>query len=137
MLTESQSKKQSGLAFHCHHDELFEWVTDYQERVDYIEKRKPQSEQELRLRLFKMIPEDRIPPEFVKAGEAYTKAHEAFRKGRYIGGDIPRAFSVVGWTYNKVYREYEPEMIALHKELCPGCTWDGKTIFPGEALNEK
>ncbi len=29
-------KVKPGWAFHCHHDRLVEFVTDYQERVDYI-----------------------------------------------------------------------------------------------------
>ena len=97
----------SGFAFHVHHDVLVEYCTDYQERVDYIKERKPANEQGLRLRLFKMIPIDRVPPVLVEAGKAYVEAGKA----------------------------YEPaELIKLHTELCPECTWDEKqkTIFPRE-----
>jgi len=27
---------------------------------------------------------------------------------------------------------YYPQMVELHKELCPDCPWDGETIFPQE-----
>ena len=109
--------KKTGFAFHCHHDTLFEYVTDYDERVRYIKEDKPEREQELRLKLFKIIPDDRLPTKLVKAreaacdkaGEAYDKAWEAYVKAR---------------------EAYKPEIEALHKELCPGCPWDGKTIFP-------
>ncbi len=83
----------SGFAFHCHHDKLVEWVTNYDERVEYIKACKPPGERELRLRLFKMIPIDRLPVKLVKACAEY-------------------------------------DFTELHKELCPDCPWDGKTIFP-------
>ena len=95
-------EKKSGVAFHCHHDQLVEWCFDYDERVKFIKEHKPPEEQELRLRLFKLIPKDRLPGKLVKARAAYWKARAAY-----------------DWD-------------KLHKELCPDCTWDGKTIFGGK-----
>ncbi len=99
-----------GLAFHCHHGTLFEYCHDYQERVDYIKNRKPKNEQELRLRLFKMIPDELLP----KGWEKVDKA---------IG------------AYNKAWDAYvaksQKELQELHARLCPDCTWNGETIFPG------
>ena len=97
-------EQKSGFAFHCHHDQLVEWVTNYGERVRYIKKHKPKNEVELRLKLFKFIPLDRLPVELIKAGEAYVKA----------------------------VRKYYPELEKLHSELCHNCPWDGHTIFPKE-----
>ena len=86
----------SGIAFHCHHDILYEFVYNYDMRVKYIKEHKPLEEQELRLKLFKLIPDDKVPggdsPEYEalnktrealdKAWEAFGKAWEAYFKAR-------------------------------------------------------
>ena len=117
------TKIQSGLAFHVHHDVLMEYCTDYEERVNYIKEHKPQSEQEIRLRLFQLIPSARLPPPLVKAGKAYYKAREACVKA---GETYVKAWE----AYDKAWEAYEPQIVELHKELCPDCPWDGETIFP-------
>ena len=66
--------RESGLAFHVHHDLLFEHCYDYDERVDFIKNCKPEGERKLRLKLFKMIPDDRLPQDGL---EACNKAEEA------------------------------------------------------------
>ena len=157
-----------GLAFHCHHDNLFEYVTDYDERVKYIKNKKPKDEQELRLRLFKMIPDEMIPGKnskewkaYRKAGEADSKAMEAYDNARkayeewevykewapYVkpGADYHNAAKtyvqawepcVKAWAdYANARRDYGrlyvDELEELHAKLCPGCPWDGETIFGG------
>jgi len=136
--------KKTGFAFHCHHDTLFEYVTDYDERVRYIKEDKPEREQELRLKLFKIIPDDRLPTKLVKAwetcvkareaydkaGTAYVKAWEACDKARETYDKAGEAYDKAWEAYVKAWEAYKPEIEALHKELCPGCPWDGKTIFP-------
>jgi len=76
--------RKSGLAFHCHHDILMEYVYDYNERVDFIKEYKPPEEVGLRLRLFKMIPYDKVPKKgldaYLKAFAAYDKAANALDK---------------------------------------------------------
>ena len=104
-----------GAAFHCHHKQLAEWVHNYDERVDYIKKMKPQSEVGLRLKLFKMIPKDRVPEELLKARVECDKARVEWDKAR------------VKWDKARV--EWNPELIKLHEELCPDCPFDGTTIF--------
>lgn len=105
----------AGFAFHVHHDRLVEWCTDYDERVKYIQCHKPQYEQALRLRLFNLIPQNRVPLDLVKAWEAYIKAGKACDKAW-------EACIKAGETYDK-------ELEILHQELCPNCPWDGQTIF--------
>ena len=124
-------KRISGFAFHCHHDELFEWVYDYDERVEFIKGNKPEKERELRLRLFQMIPSDRIPPKLLKARKAYVKAGEACVKAWEAYGKAWKACVKAGEAYGKAWEAYYPEMEKLHKELCPDCPWNGKTIFSG------
>lgn len=106
-----QVAPRQGFAFHLHHDVLAEWCNDYEERVDYIKTNKPKAEQEPRLRLFKLIPPDRIPLPLQKAGAAYNKSLAALNKARAA---------------------CEPELKTLHQELCPGCPWDEWSIFPKE-----
>ena len=146
----------SGLAFHCHHNKLFEYVYDYNERVAFIKDNKPKKEQELRLRLFQIIPDELIPgrdsQEYVayakpwvasakawvasakarvasdKARVAYAKARVAYAKAR-VASDKAWVASDKAWVaYDKKYRL---EIEKLHQELCPDCPWDGHTIFKG------
>ena len=50
----------SGLSIHCHHNILIEHCYNYDERVEAIKRDKPQNEQEIRLRLFKLLPKEAI-----------------------------------------------------------------------------
>jgi hypothetical protein len=50
----------SGLSIHCHHNILVEHCYNYDERVEAIKRDKPQNEQEIRLRLFKLLPKEAI-----------------------------------------------------------------------------
>ena len=111
----------AGFAFHCHHDKLYEYVFDFDfdERVESIKKYKPLKEQPLRLRLFQLIPDDKIPAKdsvewttYIKAREACSKEWEAHNKAR-------EAYLL----------KYSQELEELHTELCPNCPWNGKTIF--------
>ena len=122
MWPENQSMIKSGLAFHCHHDMLYEWVTDYDARVEYIKHVKPVEEQELRLRLFRMIPSNRLPPLLVEAGAVYVNAWVAYNRARATYRLPP--LLVEAWAV------YDNDIKALHSELCPNCPWDGHTIFP-------
>ena len=138
--------KKSGLAFHVHHDTLLEWCYDYDRRVEIIKNFKPKQERKLRLRLFKLIPEDKLPVRLLKAGEAYRKAWEAYPKAReaypkarkaYIKArkayiKARKAYYKAWEAYYKAEEAYTPEIEALHKELCPDCPWDGKSIFGEE-----
>ena len=145
--------KKSGFAFHVHHDTLFEWCYDYDRRVEYIKNFKPKQERKLRLRLFKLIPEDKLPVRFRKAGEAYRKAWEAYdkaweayrkdweaydkaweayRKAWEAYRKAQKAYYKAQKAYYKAQKAYTTEIEALHKELCPDCPWDGKSIFGKE-----
>lgn len=79
----------TGLAIHCHHDILCEHCFNYDGRVEYIKKEKPKDEQEIRLRLFKLLPReaiDDLPKELIEAYakwlEAYAKLQEVYAKWR-------------------------------------------------------
>jgi len=134
-----------GLAFHCHHDILWEYVYDYDKRVRFIKEDKPPEERELRLKLFQLIPEDRIPGKNTPAWEAYDKASEAYGKAWEACDKACEAFDRE--AFNKAWKAFDreafdkaweaygkaygKELEALHTEICPDCTWDGHTIFSG------
>ena len=122
----------SGFAFHCHHDTLLEWVTNYDERVKYIKASKPKNEMKLRLKLFKMIPVDRLPTELVKAWGDYYKAEGDYRKiwGIFYKDKAKKVRNKAWEVYVKTRKACYPELQKLHRELCPNCPWDGQTIFP-------
>jgi len=135
----------SGFAWHCHHDILYEWVTDYAEREKYIRKHKLAAERELRLRLFRMIPLGKVPVSLDKARAAYDQARDAYYKAWVASNkqvsDTYYKAGAASWqaraAIERAGAASGEDMLALHKELCPSCPWDGKTIFPGAATEVK
>ena len=76
----------SGFAFHCYDNALIGYVYDYEKMASDI-KRWKSGEWKLHLRLFQMIPYDKIPGKesikykaFLNACEIYRKARKAFVK---------------------------------------------------------
>ena len=120
-----------GIAFHCHHDKLCEYVYDYDKRVEAIKRTKPVEEQELRLRLFKMIPDDRLPgrdsPEYLacdkagaafdKAGAAYDKAGAAYDKAGAAYDKAWAAYDKAGAAYDKAGAAYDKAWAAYNKAV--------------------
>ena len=129
--------RKSGIAFHCHHNTLFEYVHDYDERVRYIKKHKPEKERVLRLRLFRMIPNSRLPQRgltaYDEARKAYDRAWEAYDKAREAYDEAREAYDEAREACDEARKAYDERNKAklekLHKELCPQCPFDGKTIF--------
>ena len=73
-------KIKSGLAFHCYDGKLYEFVYNYDERVEWIKISKRQEEQELSLRLLKMIPLKLVPGREDKEYQTLINASEIVRK---------------------------------------------------------
>ena len=137
----------TGFAFHVHHDVLVEFCTDYDKRVKYIRTTKPKEEQELRLRLFKLIPSDHLPKNLLETEVAYNEveavydeAKAAYNKARAAFNEARVAYNVVWTAYDEAYDKartacnearaaYASLFEQLHQELCPDCPWDGQTIF--------
>jgi len=131
----------SGFAFHCHHETLVEWTYDYNDRVEYIKSEKSEEEIELRLRLFQMIPEDRIPTGLRNALEVYKKAQKVYEnvldscdKAQKVYDKAQKVYGKAGKVYDKAWMAYKDHFITLHTELCPDCPWDGWTIFPNRRI---
>jgi len=75
--------KTAGLAIHVHHNILVENCYDYKEREEAIKAAKPLNEQEIRLRLFKMLPKKAIaelPRNLIKAIADWDKANADWDK---------------------------------------------------------
>ena len=121
----------SGFAFHVHHDVKIEFCFDYDERAEFILKYKPVKERRLRLRLFQLIPLDRLPKKglatYLKAQEAYDKVREVYHKA---GEALDKAREAYFKTREAYLKANEKALDKLHSELCPDCPWDGRTIFP-------
>ena len=141
-------ERKSGLALHVHHNIPWEWLWDYKERVAVIKRDKPYSEQGLRLRLLKIIPLEQLPEELLEAATEREKAWAKWEKADMKYNKVEKKWENAGeewgeewekergrWekaevVFYTVLKKYNPEIEALHKELCPNCPWDGQTIFP-------
>jgi hypothetical protein len=100
------------IAIHCHHEMEIEPLTETAEnRITYILQIKPESEQALRLRLFRPS----IIPAKLDAARAKWGAARAKLDAARAKWDAARA-----------------ERGLPHSAFCttPDCPWDGKTIFP-------
>jgi len=101
--------------WHIHHDKLLEFSGNIDKRIEYIKYGKPTEEIELRLRLLKPV-KGKLPDAVIKARAACEKAWAAWEK----------AWAACDETIQK----YQSKIEALHTLECPGCPWDGETIFP-------
>ena len=134
----------SGMFWHVHHDKLVELSDDIRERIAYIKADKPQEEQETRLRLFRMIPQDRLHSTLVEARQAheevwqaykevwqaYEQAEQAFDQARQPYKQARKAYEEAREAYDQTWQASNAELTNLHRESCPDCPWDGETIFP-------
>jgi hypothetical protein len=124
------SETKSGWYWHVHHDRLVEWCTDYDGRVEYIKAEKPAEEIETRLRLFKPV-----------AGTIPERLQRAYAEWKRADAEWKRAYAYAAaaeWKRaaaerNRAAAKCLPALEALHAVECPGCPWDGKTIFPSVA----
>ena len=140
----------SGVAFHCHHDRLVEFVTNYDERVAYIKQEKPPAERPLRLRLFQMVPPERLSAGLAEAVNESTRLREEsdrlraegnrlWEEGHRLWAEASRLWTESTRLWAESTRlgveniaQHMPELLALHAELCPECPWNGQTIFGRE-----
>jgi len=129
-------EKQIRAYWHVYHNRLLDFSEDIQERIEYIRRCKPIDEVPLRLKLLKRV-RGTLPKELVKAGEAWWKAYKAY-KDEYLSSvhrEKPllrtvRAFGGADIKLIRVSEKYHREIEALHAKECPGCPWDGRSIFP-------
>jgi len=51
---------------------------------------------------------------------------------RDVFGKAVAVYEKVAKAHDEAIETYQAEIEALHREECPNCPWDGKTIFPRE-----
>ncbi len=127
---------------------LCEWCHSYDERVKYIEERKPENEKEIRLRLMKPVLGE-LPTEFINMCQELgiaTQKHDAayqehVRTNLVRGGteEYDAALKKYDETFKKydaayevcikMREKYKSIVEELHTQECPNCPWDGETIF--------
>jgi len=139
-----------GMVWHWHHSRyLAEFCYSLDERVEFIDKHKPEHERALRKQLLKPVLGD-LPRELVAAGKARYDLWKACVKAREAYAEAGRKAYANKWqaykkackaydtwrAYDKIYNKHLPLIEKLHQEECPNCPWDGNTIFPEEAKND-
>ena len=103
--------KVGDYVWHCHHETLFEALTESVEhRIAYILAKKPTLEQTARLRLLRPAPSELAP--------LYAD-YQAKRAPLYADYQAKR---------DALDADYRAKRDALHAASCPDCPWDGETI---------
>jgi chromosome segregation ATPase len=136
----------SGLSIHCHHNILVEHCYNYDERVEVIKRDKPQNEQEIRLRLFKLLPKeavDELPAEWKKAVAERDKAYAEWEKADAEWEKADAEWEKASAEWKKAYAEWEKadaewekadaewkkaDQEIWHKKWCGCAHWNGDEI---------
>src|SRR3990167_6514175 len=144
----TKTKIISGMAFHVHHDVLFEYCHNYQERVDYINKEKPEHERKTRIKLFAMLTQEQIamlPKEFVEERQKYDEVSEKYDEAMKEYDEARQKYDEVSQKYNEAMQKYDearqkcneasqkykPQLEEIHKKICGCKEWDGtELVFP-------
>lgn len=127
-----KNKPSSGLSIHCHHDVLVEYCYDYDERVASIKKEKPKNEQEIRLRVFKILPkkaEKDIPADLRQADQTRKQAYQAWKQANQTRKQADQTRKQADQTSNQAYRAWPQESKdAFHAKWCNCKSWNGKEL---------
>ena len=137
-------KKNKGLAMHCHHETLFEYCYDFQDRVDYIKHNKPKNEIKTRLKLFKLLSPAAIKalPEKLAAALAecdkalaeYAKALAEYDKAL---AECDKAWAKARAEYDKAWAKWDKALAewakvwakAWHEKYCGCKEWNGERLI--------
>ena len=120
---------------HCHHNSLLEVLTEPAEnRINYILCDKPEVEQALRLRLFRPVSPEHTGPELDKARAEWDKACAELDKARAEWAKARAEWAKACAEWDKARAEWDKARAEWtkaghHAAICPGCPWDGTTIF--------
>ena len=125
--------------WHGHHNVLISWLDSIEDRVADIRANKPARELPTRERLMHAVVGE-LPAEVVTAWHASKTlwlAYETLWHGYATDCQTSEtawlAFDTAWQAYLTLYRQYLPEIEALHAQECPDCTWNGTSIFGEEA----
>ena len=115
------------MAVHVHHDILFEYCHNYQERVDYINKKKPEHERKTRIKLFAMLTQEQIamlPKEFVEERQKYDEVSQKYNEAM-------QKYDEARQKCNEASQKYKPQLEEINKKICGCKEWDGtELVFP-------
>jgi hypothetical protein len=122
-----------AFVLHCHHDSLLEVLTEPAEnRINHIFCHKPEAEQALRLRLFRPVPPEHLSAEWKKAYAELDKARAEWEKA---DAELDKARAELDKAYAELGKaRAEWDKAGHHAAICPGCPWDGTTIFAKEVV---
>ena len=127
-----EKMKNKGFAIHCHCDLLIEYCYNYEERAKIIKRDKPPNEQETRLRLFKLLPEEAISELPVELSKVWIKWYKAWIKydGIFLKWDEAWIEWDEAWrNCEKVYAEWNKiEKEGWHKKWCGCREWRNEKI---------
>src|SRR3990167_8893271 len=117
----TKTKIISGMAFHVHHDVLFEYCHNYQERVDYINKEKPEHERKTRIKLFAMLTQEQIamlPKEFVEERQKYDEVSQKYDEVSQKYNEAMQKYDEARQKCNEASQKYKPQLEEIHKKIC-------------------
>ena len=98
-------------------------------RVAFVEKEKTPEEVPIRLRWMQKV-EGKLPPDVMATGIAYAHARDVFFRTREAHDHSWVARTRAWEAHNVALMAHFDEIEALFWAQCPGCPWDGKTLFP-------
>ncbi len=107
-----------GLAIHPHHNILVEHCWDYDKRVAIIKSDKPKNQQEIRLRVFKLLPPEAIvelPQKLIEADVELEKADVKWEKTDAKWDKARAELNKIYVEWEKAYAEWEEADVELTK----------------------
>jgi hypothetical protein len=111
-----------------HHNRLSERSINVMERVDYVQRQKPENERASRLWQMCYLDSDRLPAEYNRTLDlAEIKCIRANAEYDRANAEYDRANA----EYDRAYVEYAPQIEALIRALVPDMTWNGREyVYP-------
>lgn len=65
-----------------------------------------------------------------QAGVVHNQAWVAYEQAGVVHSQAVAAYDQARRAYNQAVEDCKQDLEGLHREECPGCPWDGQTIFP-------
>lgn len=129
--------KKHGLYWHVHHDRLYEWCWDEEERRDAINE-KIQEEIEVRQQRLQPVRGTLGNPDLLAASEQARVAMDQARAASeqaFAASERARDAYMQAWAaYKHSVSPASAEL--LHAQECLNCPWDGVTLFPERAESD-
>ena len=129
-MTVQASDPRSGWFRFLHHETPLEWSNNVDERLAYIQKKKPPHEVGGRLAAIIRIPDDAVPLALREAERAYEEARRAYRETERAGEEAERAYEEARRACEEAERAYNTiDFVLQFGPLPKGVTWNGKELI--------